>query len=208
MLARHRASRRKVVGGAFKRGFDLLAASLGLILLAPLLLAIAILVRLDSRGPSLFVQRRGGLHGRPFLCVKFRTMTSQDDGRAIEQAQPGDGRVTKLGAFLRKTSLDELPQLLNVLRGDMSLVGPRPHALAHDRLFATIDGRYRLRGHARPGITGLAQVRGQRGPTQTEDAVRARLEHDLAYVGGWSPLLDLWILIRTALLVVHDPRAF
>lgn len=195
-------------GGVAKRIFDILISSLILALLALPLAIVATLIRLDSAGPVLFVQRRGGFRGRPFLIYKFRTMKSCDDGPTISQATIQDNRVTRLGAFLRKTSIDELPQLINVLKGDMSLIGPRPHALAHDEAFAKIDQRYRRRFRARPGITGLAQVSGSRGLTDTDQAVHDRVAFDNAYIRTWSLALDAQILMRTALLLLGDKNAY
>jgi len=206
--AKRRAKRKAPLGGSLKRACDILCASVLLTLLLLPLLAIALLVRLDSKGPALFRQRRGGYGGRPFLILKFRTMTVEDDGKHVVQAALQDPRVTRLGAFLRKTSLDELPQLFNVLVGEMSLVGPRPHAVAHDRLFADVDPTYRRRQRARPGITGLAQIKGSRGPTHCPDDIRRRTALDLRYVEHWHIFLDIWILIRTALLVLFDRKAF
>jgi putative colanic acid biosynthesis UDP-glucose lipid carrier transferase len=196
------------VGGLTKRLFDILASGAALILLGPLLLAVALLVRLTSPGPALFQQRRGGYRGETFLVFKFRTMTTMDDGRNVAQATRTDNRVTPLGGFLRKTSLDELPQLLNVFIGDMSIVGPRPHAVAHDKKFAEIDPDYRLRQRARPGITGLAQVSGCRGLVETDRDVHDRVYYDNDYIERWSLGLDLIVILRTALLILNDKQAF
>lgn len=196
------------LGGASKRLFDIFVSTFALLVLSPALLVIALLVRLDSSGPILFRQHRGGYLNAPFLIYKFRTMTTCEDGSCITQAVRHDTRVTRLGAFLRKTSLDELPQLLNVLKGEMSLIGPRPHAIAHDNAFAAIEPRYQRRTQARPGITGLAQISGARGQTDTDEAVRKRLGFDLDYISQWSPLLDAAILVRTVFLVFRDRNAF
>ena len=195
------------VGGLGKRLFDITASAGALLVLSPFLLGIWVAVRLESPGSGLFRQRRGGFQGRPFYIYKFRTMRTCE-GRTIAQAKPGDDRATRLGKFLRKNSIDELPQLINVLLGDMSLVGPRPHALAHDRQFSTIDRRYTGRHHARPGITGLAQVSGSRGPTDTREKIVQRMEHDLRYVANWSWRMDLDILMRTVMVVIRDRNAF
>lgn len=196
------------VGGAAKRTFDVVMA-LGLIVfLAPLLALIALLIRMDSRGPVFFRQRRGGLGGRPFAIWKFRTMTALEDGEHVVQARPRDARITRIGRVLRRTSLDELPQLFNVVAGDMSLVGPRPHAVAHDRAFAEMAAGYERRFLARPGITGLAQVRGSRGRLDSPAMVEARLVSDLEYVSDWSMLRDVGILIATARLLLFDTRAY
>jgi polysaccharide biosynthesis protein PslA len=182
---------------AAKRCFDVVLAGLAIILLSPVLAVIAALVKWDSAGPVFFRQRRRGYNLVEFKIWKFRTMTTMDDGDIIEQAKPGDVRVTRIGQVLRRYNLDELPQLFNVITGDMSLVGPRPHAVAHDRLFETRIAKYRRRLNVRPGITGWAQVNGFRGPTETEDAMRARVEHDLYYIDNWSILFDIYLLVAT-----------
>jgi lipopolysaccharide/colanic/teichoic acid biosynthesis glycosyltransferase len=191
------------VGGWSKRAFDIAASSAALILLAPLLLVIAAAVRLDSPGQSIFRQERGGFRGKTFRIWKFRTMTVTEN-RGIIQACRNDARFTELGAFLRRSSLDELPQLLNVLMGDMSIIGPRPHALEHDAQFETVEPRYGLRFRARPGVTGLAQVSGCRGPTETDEKIRARTAYDIDYVQNWSWKRDAVILLRTASLLWKD----
>ena len=195
------------VGGVAKRAVDLSVAAVSLIALTPIFLLVALAIKLDSRGPVFFLQRRGGFRGRPFLVTKFRTMTSADDGNVIAQAGRDDARLTRVGKFLRKTSIDELPQLFNVVRGEMSLVGPRPHAVAHDRHFRGIDPRYGRRFKARPGITGLAQVSGCRGETKNPESVRRRVDFDLRYIERWSLLLDIVIILRTLILIVRDPNA-
>ena len=185
------------VGGWPKRAFDIVVSSVALVVLAPLLLLIAVAVRFDSPGRSIFRQERGGFRGKSFRIWKFRTMTVMEN-RGIVQARRNDARITELGAFLRRSSLDELPQLFNVLMGDMSIIGPRPHALEHDAQFETVDPRYTDRFRARPGVTGLAQVSGCRGPTETDEKIRARTAHDLDYVQNWSWMKDATILVRTA----------
>lgn len=195
-------------GSAAKRGLDLGIAIPLLLLLTPFLAAIAFWVWLDSPGPALFRQRRLGLHGRPFQIFKFRTMTVLEDGDHIVQAHRNDARVTRVGAFLRKTSLDELPQLINVIRGEMSLVGPRPHALAHDRLYATVIRDYQQRQQVKPGITGWAQVNGFRGETPTVEAMMRRVEHDVWYANHHSITLDFRILLRTARVVLEQKSAY
>jgi putative colanic acid biosynthesis UDP-glucose lipid carrier transferase len=197
----------RIVGGPAKRAFDILAAGAALTVLSPALLLVWGLVRLESPGPGLFRQRRGGFQGRPFHILKFRTMRTCE-GSSITQAKKGDDRTTLFGRFLRKYSIDELPQLFNVLAGDMSIVGPRPHALAHDRKFTTVDRRYMGRHHARPGITGLAQVSGSRGPTDTNEKIVTRLLFDLEYVTKWSWKLDVEILLKTVRVVIRDRNAF
>lgn len=197
-----RSDQKPPMGGWSKRAFDVVVSAGALILFAPLLLLIALIIRLDSRGPAIFRQERGGFNGKPFLIWKFRTMTVMEN-RGIVQARPGDVRFTRLGAFLRGSSLDELPQLVNVLRGDMSIIGPRPHALEHDAKFEKVDPRYPMRFDARPGLTGLAQVSGSRGPTPTDEKIVLRTGHDIEYVQAWSWRRDLKILWRTIVVLVR-----
>jgi putative colanic acid biosysnthesis UDP-glucose lipid carrier transferase len=182
---------------ALKRGFDVVLSLLLLIAFAPLLIAIALAVRLIDGAPVLYWQERYGRHGVPFNIVKFRTMSCDEPGRRFVQVSPGDERVTRLGAFLRRTSLDELPQLLNVLVGDMSLIGPRPHAVAMEEENFRLYPRAARRLTMRPGMTGLAQIRGLRGPTATRQQLRARLNADVEYVEGWTLRRDLRILLQT-----------
>ncbi len=195
--------RLRPVGGGLKRAFDIVVASAALIVLSPFLLVVALAIVLGSPGPALFLQRRGGVFGRPFLIYKFRTMRTVDDGRVVYQAVQNDPRLTRLGAMLRELCIDELPQLINVLRGEMSLVGPRPHAVAHDDLFGRIDPRYPHRRRARPGLTGLAQVSGCRGLAADAASVRARTGYDAEYVDTWSIWLDLRIIFKTVLLLLR-----
>ena len=197
---------------AVKRGEDIVLAALLLALLAAPLLLIGLLIRLESPGPALFRQRRIGLDGTSFVMWKFRTMRchSQQDG-LLCQARRGDPRVTRVGAWLRRLSFDELPQLVNVLRGDMSLVGPRPHApgtCAGGRPFEQISPSYAARHRVRPGLTGLAQVRGWRGETETEDKLLHRVASDLEYIETWSLWLDLAILARTTAVVLRMRNAY
>jgi putative colanic acid biosysnthesis UDP-glucose lipid carrier transferase len=194
--------------GVSKRLTDLTLASLILIPAAPIMLLIALLVRLSSPGPALFKQRRYGLDGRQIIVYKFRTMRVTEDGDSIRQATQSDSRITPLGRLLRRTSLDELPQLLNVLQGRMSLVGPRPHAVAHNEQYRKLIKGYMLRHKVAPGITGLAQVHGMRGETQTLEQMEARIKYDLEYLRNWSPLLDLKILFKTLLIVVRGEKAY
>ena len=182
-----------------KRVFDLLFAGLALTLLTPLLLAVMLLIRLDSPGPIFFLQRRYGFNQREFRIVKFRTMTTLDDGDEIRQAARGDPRITRVGRWLRRFNIDEIPQLFNVLMGDMSLVGPRPHALAHNHDYERRIALYARRHNVKPGITGWAQIHGFRGQTDTDDKMRQRVEHDLYYIDNWSIWLDLRILMQTVL---------
>jgi len=191
-----------------KRVSDVAGAALGLVLLTPLLLLIAVAVKASSPGPVLFTQRRYGLDGKEIVVYKFRTMTCLEDGDVVKQAVRDDPRTTKLGAYLRKYSLDELPQLVNVIQGRMSLVGPRPHAVAHNELYRKVIRGYMIRHKVRPGITGLAQVRGLRGETDSVAKMRARIECDLDYLRNWSPALDLWILVKTFGVVARRSNAW
>ena len=193
--------------GVLKRASDFVLATGALLLAAPAMAVIAILVRHSSPGPVLFRQRRYGLDGREFLVYKFRTMTVCEDD-PLMQATRFDLRVTRVGAFLRRTSLDELPQLLNVLGGSMSLVGPRPHAVSHNEHYRKLVSGYMLRHKVRPGITGLAQVNGLRGETVDIEKMRQRVEFDLDYLKNWSIGLDIRILLKTARIVLHDTNAF
>lgn len=195
------------MAGALKRGSDILLASVALLLVTPLLVAIAIGVKRSSPGPVFFKQRRYGLDGREFLVYKFRTMTVCEDD-PLMQATRFDLRVTRVGAFLRRTSLDELPQLLNVIEGSMSLVGPRPHAVAHNEHYRKLVSGYMLRHKVRPGITGLAQVNGLRGETVDIERMRQRVGFDLEYLKHWSLGLDVRILLKTARLVLKDKSAY
>jgi undecaprenyl-phosphate galactose phosphotransferase/putative colanic acid biosynthesis UDP-glucose lipid carrier transferase len=197
-----------LVERAVKRLFDLAAAFVGLVVLSPLLVFVALLVKLESDGPALFRQERSGFDGRPFSILKFRTMTVSENGDDVRQAMRNDPRVTRLGAWLRRTSIDELPQLWNVLRGEMSIVGPRPHAVAHTKQYEQQIGEYAFRHHVKPGLTGWAQVHGLRGATQTLDLMQRRVEHDLYYIGHWSLLLDVSIVLRTVRVALRDPAAF
>ncbi len=198
-------------GGLAKHSVDKALAGTAVLLLSPLLLAIAAAVRLDSAGPAIFRQERDGWNGRSFTVLKFRTMRAAPAAGSLLQTVKGDPRCTRLGRFLRRSSLDELPQLFNVLRGDMSLVGPRPHALGmrtEDRLGHEIIAEYAQRHRVRPGLTGLAQVSGLRGATHTAAQLRARVECDLDYIERWSFLLDLRILAMTAVKVFSSAGAF
>jgi putative colanic acid biosynthesis UDP-glucose lipid carrier transferase len=190
-----------------KRIFDLAVTLALLLFFAPLMLIIAATVIATSKGPALFKQRRTGLGGRVFLIYKFRTMVVMEDGE-VRAARRGDPRVTQIGAILRRSSLDELPQLFNVIRGDMSLVGPRPHALAHDEIYAAILPEYVERFRARPGVTGLAQVNGHRGELQTLDSLKARVTADNDYIAAWSLMLDLKILVSTGMRIWQDEKAY
>jgi Undecaprenyl-phosphate glucose phosphotransferase len=193
---------------AAKRAFDIVGAACGLLILAPLLLLISLAVWFDSPGPIIFRQRRGGFNGRSFHILKFRTMHVAEDGPVITQAARHDDRVTRVGRWLRRTSADELPQLINVLRGDMSLVGPRPHAQAHDDWYSALISIYPCRHHVKPGITGWAQIHGLRGETPTLSLMQRRVELDLWYVRNWSFWLDLRILIQTVGEAVRARNAY
>lgn len=189
---------------AIKAALDRIMAAVLLILLAPLLLLIGLLVRLSSRGPALFHQPRHGIDGEAINVLKFRTMRlHRERPGQVTQATEADARITAVGRILRRSSLDELPQLINVLRGEMSLVGPRPHAIEHNDAFKSRIPRYMMRHKVRPGITGWAQVNGLRGITDTPEKMALRIEHDLWYIQNWSLWLDLRILLMTPLAMVH-----
>jgi|SRR5262252_2123761 len=193
---------------AAKRTSDICLATLGLFAITPLLLVVALAVWIDSPGPILFRQARGGFNGRAFKILKFRSMHVMEDGPTIVQASSNDRRLTRVGRWLRRSSFDELPQLINVLRGDMSLVGPRPHALAHDAEYSSLISNYPYRQHVKPGITGWAQVNGLRGETPTIGLMKRRVELDLWYVTNWSFWLDLQILFWTAQEIYRSRNAF
>jgi putative colanic acid biosynthesis UDP-glucose lipid carrier transferase len=191
-----------------KRLSDIVLSTVILLLVSPILVAVAIGVKLSSRGPVIFKQRRNGLDGEEIVVFKFRSMTTQEDGSLIRQATRNDPRVTPFGAFIRKTSLDELPQFFNVLQGQMSIVGPRPHAVVHNKEYRQIIKAYMVRHKVKPGITGWAQVNGQRGETDTVEKMRSRVEYDLEYLRNWSLALDLRIIAGTVKLLFLDRRAY
>lgn len=191
-----------------KRALDIVIAVPALLLVSPLLFALAVLIRLDSEGPALFRQTRMGRDGASFDIFKLRTMTVQENGTDIVQASRGDARVTRLGRWLRAYSLDELPQLINVVKGEMSLVGPRPHALAHDRRYGLLLADYPRRHSVKPGLTGLAQVNGLRGATPTLEAMARRVELDLQYVNRAGFALDAEILFRTPFEMLRRRNAY
>jgi putative colanic acid biosynthesis UDP-glucose lipid carrier transferase len=191
-----------------KRVTDIVLAGAALLLLSPLMLLIALAVKATSKGPVLFRQRRYGLNGEEIMVYKFRSMTVCEDGAVVTQATKHDQRVTPLGRILRSTSLDELPQLLNVLEGKMSVVGPRPHAVAHNELYRKLINGYMIRHKVRPGITGLAQVNGLRGETETVEKMRERVRFDLEYLSHWSPWLDLKIIFKTLWVLARDQSAY
>ena len=194
--------------GVVKRISDIVFAALILLIAAPLMLALSALVRMSSPGPVIFKQRRYGLDGREIIVYKFRTMTVLEDGAKIVQATKEDARITSIGRFMRRYSLDELPQLLNVLQGHMSLVGPRPHAVAHNEEYRKLIKGYMIRHKVPPGITGLAQINGCRGETAHVEDMQARVNYDLEYLRRWSPLLDLKILFLTAVKLLRDEKAY
>ena len=191
-----------------KRGSDIVLASLILVLISPLMLALAIGVKMSSPGPVIFRQRRNGLDGSEIVVYKFRSMTTLDNGPVVRQASRDDARITPFGRFIRRASLDELPQFINVLQGRMSIVGPRPHAVAHNEEYRQLIRAYMVRHKVKPGITGWAQVNGHRGETDTIDKMKARVEYDLEYLRNWSLGLDLQIIVRTIGLVFADRHAY
>ncbi|WP_218080050.1 undecaprenyl-phosphate glucose phosphotransferase [Anthocerotibacter panamensis] len=191
-----------------KRLSDIMLSALILLLAGPAMLLIALAVRFSSPGPILFRQRRYGLNGQEIVVYKFRTMTVVEDGEKIVQARQNDPRITPFGRFLRRTSLDELPQFINVLQGRMSIVGPRPHAIAHNEQYRKLIRGYMLRHKVKPGITGWAQVNGYRGETDTLEKMVRRVEYDLHYVNNWSLRLDLEIILRTVTAIFRDENAY
>lgn len=191
-----------------KRISDIVLASVILVLISPLLLALAAGVKLSSPGPAIFRQRRNGLDGSEITVYKFRSMRTMDDGSVVAQATKDDPRITRFGAFLRRTSLDELPQFFNVLQGRMSIVGPRPHAVAHNEMYREMIKAYMVRHKVKPGITGWAQVNGLRGETDTVEKMKARVEYDLEYLRNWSLVLDLQIIVRTIRVMFFDRNAY
>lgn len=194
--------------GTVKRVSDIALSVLILLLVSPVLLVIAVAVKASSPGPVIFRQRRYGLDGEEILVYKFRSMTVTEDGPVVTQAHKGDNRITPLGAFLRKTSLDELPQFINVLQGRMSIVGPRPHAVAHNEMYRKLIKGYMVRHKVKPGITGWAQVNGYRGETETLDKMQGRIDYDLDYLRNWSLRLDLLIIYKTIRVVIGDQKAY
>ena len=194
--------------GVTKRLTDVALSIAILLLFLPLLLLIAVLVKASSPGPVIFKQRRYGLDGREIAVYKFRTMSVTEDGEHIRQASKTDSRITRIGRILRRTSLDELPQLINVLQGRMSLVGPRPHAVAHNEEYRKLIKGYMVRHKVLPGITGLAQVNGCRGETSQLEEMEARVNYDLDYLRHWTPMLDIKIILLTAIKVFRDDKAY
>lgn len=208
LTALDRVPQLAVATSSAKRLFDIVVSFFALLVFLPLLLVVAVAVRFESRGPALFRQRRTGLNGRIFTIYKFRTMTVAEDSGVIQHATKNDKRVTPLGGVLRKCSLDELPQLLNILKGDMSVVGPRPHAISHDELYGAQIPTYAHRFRTRPGLTGLAQVSGLRGEINELKCMADRVAADNAYIDQWSFSSDLMIVLRTLPLLVRDPKAY
>ncbi len=191
-----------------KRSMDIILSTLFIIFALPLFFVIALAIKLDSRGPVFFRQRRNGFNQDEFKILKFRTMTTLEDGLQFRQATRNDGRITRVGAFLRRTNLDELPQLLNVLLGHMSLVGPRPHAIAHNGAFEQKIQRYAKRHNVKPGITGWSQINGYRGETETLEKMEKRVEHDIYYIDHWSVFFDFYILINTIFSIKSYRNAY
>jgi putative colanic acid biosynthesis UDP-glucose lipid carrier transferase len=194
--------------GVVKKFSDYVIATIVLFLTAPLMAGIALAIKMTSNGSVIFRQRRYGLDGREITVYKFRTMTVSEDGKDVQQASRDDHRITTVGAFLRKYSLDELPQFINVLQGRMSVVGPRPHAIAHNEEYRPLIKGYMIRHKVNPGITGLAQVLGHRGETKTVEAMQKRVEYDLEYLRNWSLSLDLRIIMKTIRIVLNDKMAY
>jgi Undecaprenyl-phosphate glucose phosphotransferase len=192
---------------AVKRTCDVIVAASSAILLLPLMVLVALLIKLDSFGPVFFVQTRAGFNGRPFRIFKFRTLHTLEDGSIVRQVSRHDARLTRMGSVLRKTSIDELPQLFNVLRGEMSLVGPRPHAVAHNSQYEQVIANYAYRHHVKPGLTGWAQVNGFRGET-TVETMQRRVDRDLWYIDNWSLWLDIKIMAQTAVLLLRQPSGY
>ena len=194
--------------GVIKRLTDVVLASIFLVVVLPVLFLVAVLVKATSAGPVIFRQRRYGLDGAEIVVYKFRTMKVTEDGERVVQATVGDPRVTPVGAFLRRYSIDELPQLVNVIQGRMSLVGPRPHAVAHNEQYRKLIKGYMVRHKVLPGITGLAQVNGCRGETADIEQMKARVDYDLQYLRHWSLAMDLGILLKTVLMLLRDKKAY
>lgn len=194
--------------GFIKGMSDLILASLILIIVSPLMLLLAVGVKLSSPGPIIFKQRRCGLDGTEIIVYKFRSMRVLEDGDVVVQAKSNDSRVTRFGKLIRKTSLDELPQFINVLQGRMSIVGPRPHAISHNEMYRKVIKGYMVRHKVKPGITGWAQVNGYRGETETVESMKARIDYDIAYLKKWSLSLDIKIILKTVLLIFKDAKAY
>jgi putative colanic acid biosysnthesis UDP-glucose lipid carrier transferase len=196
------------IDGSIKRLSDILVSIFAIVILSPIFLLTAIAIKLSSKGPIIFKQRRYGLDGKDIEVWKFRSMKVLENGANVIQAKRDDDRVTAVGRFIRKTSIDELPQFFNVLQGRMSVVGPRPHAVAHNEMYRTLVKGYMVRHKVRPGITGLAQVSGARGETTEVSDMEKRIEFDLQYLRDWSLHLDFRIMVRTLKVFFYDPKAF
>lgn len=199
---------RRNYGLLVKHIFDKLIALTALICLSPLLVLVALLIKLDSRGPIIFKQNRNGLNNQTFKVWKFRTMRVMENGSQVQQAKKDDARITRIGNFLRKSSIDELPQLVNVLLGDMAIVGPRPHPVALNDRFRPLIENYDQRCAMRPGLTGLAQINGHRGPTETVEQMRNRIECDIQYIQNWSLWSDAKIILATPYYGLISKNAF
>jgi undecaprenyl-phosphate galactose phosphotransferase/putative colanic acid biosynthesis UDP-glucose lipid carrier transferase len=191
-----------------KRAMDIVVAAVALVFLLPVMVLTAVAIKLDGPGPVIFRQRRKGFNGQEFVMLKFRTMSVQEDGAVVSQATRNDPRVTAIGRLLRSASIDELPQLVNVLSGEMSLIGPRPHALAHDDHFQKLVSDYAFRHHVKPGLTGWAQCNGSRGATPSVEEIARRVTLDLWYINNWSLVLDFHILIKTSFEVIRKRNAY
>ena len=201
-------SLKKSYGLFIKHVFDKLIALIALIVLSPLLVLISLLIKLDSRGPIVFKQNRNGLDNQTFKVWKFRTMRVMENGLQVTQAKKDDDRITRIGNYLRKSSIDELPQLVNVLLGDMAIVGPRPHPIALNDRFRPLIENYDKRCAMRPGLTGLAQINGHRGPTETVEQMRNRIECDIQYIENWSLWSDIKIILATPYYGLISKNAF
>jgi putative colanic acid biosynthesis UDP-glucose lipid carrier transferase len=206
--ARLNAGADRIAASRWKRVIDIAGSLFGLVALSPVFIVVGLLIRLETKGPAIFRQRRSGLRGNMFVIYKFRSMRVLEDGDSVVQATKSDDRITKVGAVIRRMSVDELPQLLNVLKGEMSLVGPRPHALAHDDYYSRAVPQYNLRFLTKPGLTGLAQVTGLRGRTENPEDMAKRVASDLSYIQSWSLLGDIVILIRTVCIVAFQSSAY
>lgn len=196
------------INSVIKRIIDVTFSLSILLLTAPLMLLIAIGVKLSSPGPVLFKQRRYGLDGKEIVVYKFRSMTVIEDNEKVKQATREDPRITRFGSFLRKTSLDEFPQFINVLQGRMSIVGPRPHAISHNEMYRNLIKGYMIRHKVKPGITGWAQVKGFRGETDTVEKMRSRVFYDIQYLQNWSIFFDLFIIFKTVVVIFNDKNAY
>jgi putative colanic acid biosynthesis UDP-glucose lipid carrier transferase len=196
------------INSIIKRISDVVLSSSILLMIAPAMLLIAMGVKLSSPGPVLFKQRRYGLDGKEIVVYKFRSMTVMEDDEQVNQATRSDPRITRFGGFLRKTSLDELPQFINVLQGRMSIVGPRPHAISHNEIYRNLVKGYMIRHKVKPGITGWAQINGFRGETDLLEKMQLRVDHDLDYLRNWSLFLDLFIIFKTIGVVINDKNAY